>query len=429
MTKQAEGTINNEKIIIKIEQDTSAESPREWDNQGTMVCFHDRYKLGDEHNYEGYDEFLVELADESRDTKTAKKILSEKADEAYVYTLGQNQEKQYILIPQYVVEDHESDMVSTIEEAQELYLDKKATCFKEEFERQSEDFKGIISPEESKRMTDEILAKVDSHYDYQIIAIGTQFIVLDMNETEILNNEEFESEEEARERLVAHKEEWMDSMDMGDLSDEELMTIIEEKHVILPLYLYDHGGITMNTGGFSCRWDSGQVGWIYASKESLIDNNSGYSEEALFQMSIQGTPKEQEWVKVKGHENKGDVTQGFGYVVSIRDGIAQVDFDYTKYKTFKKAENLVEVPVSDITAIKANRAVELLTSEVDTYDQYLTGDIYGFKVEKVTTCECCGHEETEEIDSCWNFYGDNPFENGMTEHIDEIYHPLLKELE
>lgn len=37
--------------------------------------------------------------------------------------------------------------------------------------------------------------------------------------------------------------------------------------VILPLYLYDHSGITMNTTGFSCQWDSGQVGFIYVTKE------------------------------------------------------------------------------------------------------------------------------------------------------------------
>ena len=38
---------------------------------------------------------------------------------------------------------------------------------------------------------------------------------------------------------------------------------------LLPLYLYDHSGITMSTGPFSCKWDSGQVGWIYYTQESL----------------------------------------------------------------------------------------------------------------------------------------------------------------
>lgn len=39
--------------------------------------------------------------------------------------------------------------------------------------------------------------------------------------------------------------------------------------VILPLYLYDHSGITMNTTGFSCGWDSGQVGFIYVTHETI----------------------------------------------------------------------------------------------------------------------------------------------------------------
>ena len=33
--------------IIKIFQDEMAENPREWDNLGTMVCFHPDYNLGD----------------------------------------------------------------------------------------------------------------------------------------------------------------------------------------------------------------------------------------------------------------------------------------------------------------------------------------------------------------------------------------------
>lgn len=43
--------------------------------------------------------------------------------------------------------------------------------------------------------------------------------------------------------------------------------------VFLPLYLYDHSGITMSTGAFSCPWDSGQVGFIFTtlanSREAL----------------------------------------------------------------------------------------------------------------------------------------------------------------
>jgi len=37
--------------------------------------------------------------------------------------------------------------------------------------------------------------------------------------------------------------------------------------IILPLYLYDHSGLSISTGPFNCPWDSGQVGWIHCSYE------------------------------------------------------------------------------------------------------------------------------------------------------------------
>jgi len=41
--------------------------------------------------------------------------------------------------------------------------------------------------------------------------------------------------------------------------------------VALPLYLYDHSGITMKTTPFSCPWDSGQVGYIYATMKRYTE--------------------------------------------------------------------------------------------------------------------------------------------------------------
>jgi len=44
----------------------------------------------------------------------------------------------------------------------------------------------------------------------------------------------------------------------------------------LPLYLYDHSGITMRTTPFSCIWDSGQVGIIY-----MLDDETMQLEDQL----------------------------------------------------------------------------------------------------------------------------------------------------
>ena len=43
----------------------------------------------------------------------------------------------------------------------------------------------------------------------------------------------------------------------------------ENPGVVLPLYLYDHSGITMKTSPFNDRWDSGQVGFIFVSKDKI----------------------------------------------------------------------------------------------------------------------------------------------------------------
>jgi len=66
--------------------------------------------------------------------------------------------------------------------------------------------------------------------------------------------------------------------------------------LVLPLYLYDHSGITMNTGGFSCQWDSGQVGFIYVTPERIEKEyrdhwgkDAPYDElEANAKLSLQG---------------------------------------------------------------------------------------------------------------------------------------------
>lgn len=97
------------------------------------------------------------------------------------------------------------------------------------------------------------------------------------------------------------------------------------KGVQLPLYLYDHSGITMNTSGFNCPWDSAQVGYIYISDE-----------------------------KIKKEYNVERISK------KLRD-----------------------------------RIITYLTSEVKTYDQYLTGDIYGYQIEL----------NDDHIDSCYGFFG------------------------
>ena len=64
----------------------------------------------------------------------------------------------------------------------------------------------------------------------------------------------------------------IDLLDLTDEYDLDIETLEQRARaiaVILPLYLYDHSGLAMNTTGFHCPWDSGQVGYIYATLEDI----------------------------------------------------------------------------------------------------------------------------------------------------------------
>ena len=106
--------------------------------------------------------------------------------------------------------------------------------------------------------------------------------------------------------------------------------ILAKHYVILPLYLYDHSGITISTGKFSCPWDSGQVGFIYCTMERARD----------------------EW----GEKYNPGITD---------DGIRE-------------------------------KAIAYLESEVKTYDDFLTGSVYGYETKD---------PEGNDIDACWGFFG------------------------
>lgn len=121
----------------------------------------------------------------------------------------------------------------------------------------------------------------------------------------------------------------------GYVSMPDLIKAIEDNEgpiVWLPLYLYDHGGITMYTTGDTSYhqhegWDSGTVGLIYVSRAKIRK----------------------------------------------------------------------EYGVKHVSPQLLQRVIFYLKGEVTTYDEYLTGQVYGYTIDD---------PDGEEIDdSCWGFYG------------------------
>ena len=79
--------------------------------------------------------------------------------------------------------------------------------------------------------------------------------------------------------------------------------------ICLPLYLYDHGGITISHGAFSCKWDSGQVGWHYITKAKLEDEFDGEEAKAMKCLEAE--------LKTYDDYLQGNV---WGYVIENEDG-------------------------------------------------------------------------------------------------------------
>lgn len=63
--------------------------------------------------------------------------------------------------------------------------------------------------------------------------------------------------------------------------DQSLRYVLEHPRIVaLPIYLFDHSGLSVSTrwGSFfavdSAGWDWGQVGWIYARREEILQNEN-----------------------------------------------------------------------------------------------------------------------------------------------------------
>jgi len=114
-------------------------------------------------------------------------------------------------------------------------------------------------------------------------------------------------------------------------------------YIALPIYMYDHSGVTISTSPFSCHWDSGFFGIVAVSLDKVR--------------------KEYGWKK--------------------------------------------------ITSSRRKKIEGYLLGEVQLLDNYYTGEVYGFRVVSV-------EDHTEEIDSCWGYYGSDGLEQIESECKDII---------
>lgn len=100
---------------------------------------------------------------------------------------------------------------------------------------------------------------------------------------------------------------------------KHLRKIDRENGVYLPLYLYDHSGLTMGTSNdswpFNCPWDAGQVGYIYASAENI--RNFYGCKRVTQNMRKQALETLQHEVDDYAKYLEGDI---YGFVITDEDG-------------------------------------------------------------------------------------------------------------
>lgn len=116
---------------------------------------------------------------------------------------------------------------------------------------------------------------------------------------------------------IAH---WHRRYDLGlklpeQCTADEIITVGKDNGdpvlAILPLYLYEHSGISISTGPFSCSFDSCQVGWAFVlQSQSKLMGCEDYNREQ-YEEAIRGD--------IETYDNylTGQV---FGYQVVGRDG-------------------------------------------------------------------------------------------------------------
>lgn len=126
--------------------------------------------------------------------------------------------------------------------------------------------------------------------------------------------------------------------------------------IIRPLYLYDHSGLSISTRGFR-QYDS--AGW--------------------------------DWGQI-------------GWIYCTE---RQIEAEYGRN----------ENDILSASERHRKKMEQRLQGEVETYDQYLRGDIYGFIVRKAP-CEHCGAKSGVE-DSCWGYYGTDIASNGILDNLSE----------
>lgn len=185
--------------------------------------------------------------------------------------------------------------------------------------------------------------------------------------------------------------------------------------IVRPLYLYNHSGLSISMSPFSCPWDSGQVGWIYCSFEKAL------AELWPRWIDAQGKP-----FYPGSNTPLGDTPCVEGSSLPEKP-VEAINPEKASPKALAATRKRPRPNPPPSRPERSKRLQSLIIrcmeGEVETYNSYLQGDVWGYKVSRLIDPSTIddGTEDIlnadadysmlrdrideEDEDSCWGFFG------------------------
>ena len=158
--------------------------------------------------------------------------------------------------------------------------------------------------------------------------------------------------------------------------------------------------------------DEGLIGIMAAfhNKYTLTDSNVPFNAEQFegwdeMEDYIKGTLKSVACLPLYMYSHSGITIKTSPFSCNWDSG--QIGFIYTTAKHLSKIG--VNMTDDEDWAGYVKRVTEYMESEVNTFDEYVKGEVFGFQVKD---------SEGEDVNSCWGFYGSDFKTNGILEHVE-----------
>ncbi len=152
------------------------------------------------------------------------------------------------------------------------------------------------------------------------------------------------------------KEEIMDCL-IDILPNHDLLALAGKENIVLPLFLYDHSGLSISASSFVGRevhaeWDSGQVGWIYATAGEVKETYGSVSTEnmekakqcLLSEVKTYDAFLSGQCYGFRLYKDGEEIQAGSGYFGFLSDIVKELAADFLPESHQDMVENLKEMP-------------------------------------------------------------------------------------